>query len=294
MPKTLVLLNAHAGLLRDSGADTIVSALESTLARGQTDIRLLQPHDMGPAIAAAARGSHDTIIVGGGDGSVSRAAAALAGTQKVLGVLPFGTLNLLARDLGMPSDPKAAIAALASATPRRIDLGSVAGRPFHSLSGLGFFSQMARAREEVRAHPLGRFLGVALAAWRAVRRTATFTLEISADGRHSSAEALAVLITNNRFAPDWRRQRLDEGVLEILIAEDAGGLAKLKASADLVTGGWRESDGIRSIIAREVTITRHRRKVWTATDGELSREPIPLRYRIVPNALLALAAKTGA
>lgn len=294
MRKTLVLLNARAGTLIDSGADSIVSALKSSLDGRQTDIRLLQPHDMAPGIAAAARGSHDTIIVGGGDGSVSCAAAALAGTQKVLGVLPFGTLNLLARDLGMPSDPKEAIAALASAKQRRIDLGSVGGRPFHSLSGLGFFSQMARAREEVRAHPLGRFLGVALAAMRAVRRTGTFTLEIAADGRQSSAEALAVLITNNRFGPDWRRKQLDEGVLEILIAENAGGLAKLKASADLVTGGWRESDGIRSIIAREVTITRHRRKVWAATDGELSREPIPLRYRIVPKALVALAAEKGA
>lgn len=291
MRKTLVLLNARAGTLIDSGADSIVSALKSSLDGRQTDVRLLQPHDMAAGIAAAARGSHDTIIVGGGDGSVSCAAAALAGTQKVLGVLPFGTLNLLARDLGMPSDPKEAIAALASAKQRRIDLGSVGGRPFHSLSGLGFFSQMARAREEVRAHPLGRFLGVALAAMRAVRRTATFTLEIAADGRHSSAEALAVLITNNRFGPDWRRKQLDEGVLEILIAENAGGLAKLKASADLVTGGWRESDGIRSIIAREVTISRYRRKVWTATDGELSREPIPLRYRIVPKALVALAAE---
>ena len=150
---------------------------------------------------------------------------------------------------------------------------------------------MARAREEVRGHPLGRFLGVGLAALRALRRTATFTLEISADGRRSTAEALAVLVTNNRFGPDWRRARLDEGLLEILIAENAGALAKLKASADLVTGGWRESEGIRSIVAREVTISRHRRRVWTATDGELSREPIPLRYEIVPGALNALAVE---
>jgi diacylglycerol kinase family enzyme len=289
MSKTLVLLNARAGTLIDSGTDKVVSALKSALAGRQTDIRLLKPRDMAPAIAEAARGPHETIVVGGGDGSVSAAAAALAGSEKVLGVLPFGTLNLLARDLGMPSDPKEAIAALADAQPRRIDLASVAGRPFHSLSGLGFFSQMARAREEVRGHPLGRFLGVGLAALRALRRTAIFTLDISADGRRSSAEALAVLVTNNRFGTDWRRERLDAGSLEILIAENAGALAKLKASADLVTGGWRESVGIRSIIAREVTILRHRRRVWTATDGELSREPIPLRYEVLPGALNVLA-----
>ena len=291
MHKTLVLLNARAGTLMDGGADSIVSALKSSLDGRQTDIRLYSRATWPPALPQPHADLIVAVIVGGGDGSVGCAAAALAGTQKVLGVLPFGTLNLFARDLGMPSDPKEAIAALASAKQRRIDLGSVGGRPFHSLSGLGFLSQIARAREEVRAHPLGRFLGVALAAMRAVRRTGTFTLDIVADGRHSSAEALAVLITNNRFGPDWRRKQLDEGVLEILIAENASGLAKLKASADLVTGGWRESDGIRSIIAREVTITRHRRKVWTATDGELSREPIPLRYRIAPKALVALAAE---
>ncbi len=246
---------------------------------------------MASAIRQAARGLHDTIIIGGGDGSVSCAVAALAGSDKTLGVLPFGTLNLLATDLGMPAKPADAIDALAGAKPRRIDLANVGGRPFHSLSGLGFFSQMARAREEVRGHALGRFLGVGLAAIRALRRTATFTLEISADDRREHIDALAVLVTNNRFGQDWRRERLDAGTLEILIAENSGALAKLKAGADLVTGNWRESDGIRSIVAREVTILRHRRRVWTATDGELSREPIPLHYRSVPGALNALSVE---
>jgi diacylglycerol kinase family enzyme len=291
MPKTLVLLNARAGTLLDSGTDAAVSALKSTLRGGgeALEIRLLAPEEMAPAVAAAARGPCGTIVIGGGDGSVSAAAAALAGSEKILGVLPFGTLNLLARDLGMPAEPQAAIAALAEARPRRIDLASVGGRPFHSLSGLGFFSQMARAREEVRGHPLGRFLGVGLAAVRALRRTATFTLDISADGRHAQVSALAVLVTNNRFGPDWRRAQLDGGVLEILIAENAGALAKLKASAELITGTWRESVGIRSIVARNLTISRHRHRVWAATDGELSRELIPLRYEIMPGALHALA-----
>ena len=96
------------------------------------------------------------MVVGGGDGSVSAAANALAGTGKTLGVLPFGTLNLLARDLAMPANIEEAIEALGAAQPRKIDLARVNGRFFHSLSGLGFFSQMARAREEVRGHPFGQ------------------------------------------------------------------------------------------------------------------------------------------
>ncbi|MDQ2955020.1 MAG: diacylglycerol kinase [Pseudomonadota bacterium] len=291
MKSVLVLLNARAGTLIDSGTEQVREQIKSALAGAgrKIDIRLLQPRQMAPAIGEAARSDHDTIVVGGGDGSVSSAAGALAGGGKTLGVLPFGTLNLLARDLGMPAKPMEAIAALACAQPRRIDLASVNGRPFHSLSGLGFFSQMARAREEMRGHPLGRMIGVGLAAIRALRRTKPFALEISADGRLTSVEALAFLVTNNRFGKDWRRGRLDGGVLEVHIAQTKSGLGMLKASADLLTGGWRGNPEIQSFAARELTIGHKRRRAWAATDGELMREAVPLRYDMLPGALTVLA-----
>ena len=295
MKSVLVLINARAGTLIDGGTKDVREQIRSALEGDgrKIDIRLLQPRQMAPAIDAAARSDHDTIIVGGGDGSVSLAARVLAGGDKTLGVLPFGTLNLLARDLGMPAERDAAIAALASAAPRRIDLASVNGRPFHSLSGLGFFSQMARAREEVRGHPLGRMLGVGLAAIRALRRTGTFALEISADGRAENVEALALLVTNNRFGPDWRRGRLDSGLLEVHVAQSQGPLGMIKTSADLLTGAWRDNPEIKSFSARTVTIGHVRRRAWAATDGELAREQIPLRYAMLPGALNVLAVPAG-
>jgi diacylglycerol kinase family enzyme len=101
-----------------------------------------------------------------------------------------------------------------------------------------------------------------------------------------------VLVTNNRFGPDWRRPSLDEGVLEIHIAEHAGALSKLKASANLLTGAWRnddDTDGIRSFVARHVAIGRKRRRTFAATDGELRREYIPMRYEMRPRALTVLS-----
>jgi diacylglycerol kinase family enzyme len=288
MQKTIVLLNARAGTLIDRGADGLRRDLRQALG-DDVDVRLLRPRQMSRAVSEAARGPFGTVIIGGGDGSVSYAVNKLAGSDKVLGVLPCGTLNLLARDLGMPVDLGAALKALATATPRRIDVASINGRAFHSLSGLGFFSQMARAREETRGHPLGRFLGVGLAAVRALRRAGRFDLAIAVDGRVDRVEALAVLVTNNRFTADWRRPRLDAGLLELHIAEDAGAIGRLKASADLLTGGWRDNPGIRSFTAREVTIGQARRRIWTATDGELSREQVPLRYALRPQALTVLA-----
>ena len=294
MKRVLVLLNARAGTLLDAGAEKVVAHIETTLKPRceSLDVRLLQPRELGRAITDAARGSHDTVIVGGGDGSASTAVAAFAGGGKLLGVLPFGTMNLFARDLGMPSDPLEAVAALATVAPRQVDLAEVNGRPFHTLSGLGFFSQMARAREEVRGHPLGRFVAVVLAWFRALLRTGPFTIDIVLNGRREQVRALAVLMTNNRFGADWRRARLDDGTLEIHIVEDQGTLTKLKASAALLTGAWRTEQQIRSIEATDLTITSRRHNAWASTDGELRRERVPLRYRILPGALTVLAVPT--
>jgi diacylglycerol kinase family enzyme len=292
MRRILVLLNARAGTLLDSGTEHVKEALSAALsARAERlDIQLLKPRAMHAAIMEARESNYDTIIVGGGDGSASCATAALAGSDTTLAVLPFGTINLLGRDLGMPPDIDAAIAALAGAQPRRIDLASVNGRMFHSLSGIGFFSQMARAREETRGHPLGRFLGFGLAALRALRRSGRFRLELEIDGHAQAVDALAVLVTNNRFGPDWRRPHLDQGILEVHIAENSTALGMLKATTDLLTGAWRESPGIRSITAREVVIRHSRHRAWTATDGELTRERLPLRYAVRPRALNVLMA----
>jgi diacylglycerol kinase family enzyme len=293
MKNVLVLLNARAGTLIDAGSADIVGEIDAALKgrAGRVETRLLQPNEITRAIAAAARGPYDTVIVGGGDGSVSVAAAALANSDKVLGVLPFGTMNLFGRDLGMPRDPREAIAALADATPRRIDLAEINGRPFHTLSGLGFFSLMARAREEVRGHPLGRFASVVIAWGRALRRTYPFTIDVAVEGRRESVTALAVLVTNNRFGADWLRPRLDEGTLEMHLVEDEGALTKLKASAALLTGAWREEQGIRSVAARDIMIASRRRHAHASTDGERIRERTPLRYRVLPGALNVLGVK---
>jgi len=293
MKNVLILLNARAGTLIDAGSADIVKEIETAL-RGRcerVDTRLLQPEELTRAISQAARGSHDTVIVGGGDGSASVAAATFANSDKVLGVLPFGTMNLLARDLAMPRDLHDAIEALADATPRRIDLAELNGRPFHTLSGLGFFSQMARAREETRGHPLGRFAGVVIAWTRALRRTSAFATDVVVEGKREAVTALAVLITNNRFGADWLRPRLDEGTLEMHLVEDEGALTKLKASAALLTGAWREEQGIRSIAAKDIVITSRRRHTHASTDGEHIRERIPLHYRVLPAALNVLSAK---
>lgn len=102
-----------------------------------------------------------------------------------------------------------------------------------------------------------------------------------------------MLVTNNRFGRDWRRGRLDGGVLEVHIAQTQGALGMIKTSADLLTGAWRDNPEIQSFSARELTIGHRRRRAWAATDGELAREAVPLRYEMLPGALNVLALPPG-
>ncbi|CAA0094977.1 Putative lipid kinase BmrU [Starkeya nomas] len=296
MHHVLVLLNARAGTLLDHNAEEVRRLVEKGLGSDgrKVEVRLLGGKELLRAIRSSGQGQHDTVIVGGGDGTVSLAARSLQQSGKVLGILPLGTLNLLARDIGMPTgDLSAAIAALDEAEAAEVDLGTLNGRTFHTISGMGFFSQMARARETVRRRKLWRFLAVALAAAYALRRTGRFDLDVTVDGISHSYRAFAALISVNRFTgPGWRREHLDEGLLELHVAEDRGGLALLKAGADMVTDNWRGNPGIVTLTGHRITLDRpNRDRSWVSTDGELGRERMPLDYRILPRGLKLLVPR---
>jgi len=293
--KTKVILNARAGTLLDKGGDDpggmVARAFE---AAGQpVDVVLCQADAINECLDEAVKSNAEAVIVGGGDGTVSMAVERLAGTGTALGILPFGTLNLLAKDIGIPIEFEAAVKALATAKPRQIDLAEINGRPFHTLSGVGFFSEVARAREEVRGLklPLGRYIAVGVSAFRALKRVRPMKLDLDVDGLHRSVEAYALLVTNNAFTgPGWSRPDLDEGMLEVHVGHDTTLADKLKAGADLITDAWRDNPEIESFKARRLSIVRgERTKLWTATDGEVRREKAPLRYSIRPRGLSVLA-----
>ena len=296
MQHILVLLNANAGTMLDRNAEEVRALVEKRLGGGdrEVEVHLLAGKKLGQAITDAATGPHDTIILGGGDGSVSLAIRTLHESGKVLGILPLGTINLMARDIGMPLDLEQAVDALAKAVPTKIDLATLNGRLFHTISGIGFFSQMSRARETARKWKLWRFFAVAIAAILALRRAGRFQLDVTIDGKEHSYDAFAALVTVNRFSgPGWHRARLDEGLMEVHIAEDRGALAMLKAGADMVTDSWRDNPGIINLAGRDIVLSRRNRaRTWVSTDGELDREQMPLRYAIKPLALELLIPQT--
>src|SRR5918993_1431972 len=266
--KPIVLVNAAAGTAVHFAGEELCAKIGRAFGEAgkPCEVRSIDPGSLNAALQSALR-SERPVVVAGGDGSVSAAVQRFAGTGVPLGVLPLGTYNLLAQDLGMSTDLDEAVRQIALAEERRIDLGRVGRRLFHTIAGLGYFSRVARQRAEIRKTIPNKLVGAAVAAFRSFTRSGSLDLEIEAEGLKEAFRTPAVLITNNLLQPEsWRRDRLDEGVFEINIVRGDIALPLLRGGLAAFMGSWRESAEIVSWRSSAVTLRFRRPRVFLNLD----------------------------
>src|SRR6476469_701516 len=122
MARISVLLNRGGGTVA-ADPDIASSVAEAFKAAAlDVDIELIDGGECAVRCRAIAKRGDALIVVGGGDGTISAAASALAGTETLLGILPLGTLNHFARDLGVPTEIDKAVELIASRMERRVDI----------------------------------------------------------------------------------------------------------------------------------------------------------------------------
>ena len=149
--KVIVIYNPRSGTLLAAGEDP-----EANLRKlfEDRDVKPeLHPFDLKALpniLASAKRNAADAIIVCGGDGTILAVAAALGDSKLPLGLLPGGTMNILARDLGVPMELEAAANVTVAGKIKAIDMGYVNGQPFLCNSAIGLMPHLARTREQLR------------------------------------------------------------------------------------------------------------------------------------------------
>lgn len=290
-----VVVNARAGTVLEAGQDEfaarIVAAFE---ASGCTaEVRLVHPRELDDALSLAIDNPDTIPVIAGGDGTLNGVLPVLLHAGRPVGVLPLGTVNVLGRDLGLTGTLEEQIAAVCRGAPVVLDIGSVNDRLFHSLSGMGFFSLMAREREQARRRfPFSRAIAFAVAATRSILFTRAITVDIGIGEERSVVQADAVLVTVNGFeGAEWHRPRLDGGVFEVHILKAGGLYSRCKAAFSIISGGWRTSPNLTSFTGSEVTLTRRdKRRGHITFDGEVERKAGPLRYTLLPGAVQLIAA----
>jgi diacylglycerol kinase family enzyme len=291
-----IIVNARAGTVLEAGADAFAARLEAAFAVHGcgTEVRLVPPREIDDALSLAISDRHAMPVLAGGDGTINGALPVLIQADRPVGILPMGTVNVLGRDLGLAGPLEQQVGALCRGEPVEMDVGRVNDRLFHSLSGMGFFSLMAREREYARRRfPFSRAAAFGIAATRSILFTRPVMLDITIGSDHRLVEADAVLVTVNCFeGADWRRPRLDDGVFEVHVLNAGGLYSRGKAALSVVSGHWRDSHNLASFTGDAVTLTRRDKGRGHITfDGEVERKAGPLRYGLLPKALSVIAAR---
>ncbi|WP_298370979.1 diacylglycerol kinase family protein [Azospirillum sp.] len=296
--KVAVILNRSAGSLVDQPVDGVLTLIRQAFERRGAEVaaQAVDGADCAAAIARALASDADMVVVGGGDGTVHTALRLALPTKKTVGVLPLGTLNMLARDLNTPLEIESAVEALADGIVRAIDVAEVNGDPYLNSSVLGFYPAVVRERERHRRlHRLLKWPGAAVALAKTLYRLPMLDVQIDwGEGlRHVRTPVLAV--SNNLYDDGFglllRRTALDSGQLGVYVARERSALAMLRLMSRLVLGRWRQDEALDCFAVNRLTVTSRRRALSMVNDGEVKRLNAPLHYQIRPLALRVLAPR---
>lgn len=299
--RALVILNARAGGGRD--ASSAASLRDQFAAAGlQAEVALLQQADAIATLVARARTDGIGVVVaGGGDGTQGAVAAQLAGTGLVQGVLPLGTLNHFARDLGVPLALEDAIRTIAQGRVLRVDVGEVNGRVFINNSSLGLYPEIVRERElQQQRLGKGKWRSLASASLHALARHAGLAVRVDTEGDAQLHRTPFVFVGNNRYGMEGSRigarASLQGGELALYIARRRGRLGLLVLAWRALLRRLQQDVDFELLTGAGFVVSTRHARIRVATDGEVAMMDSPLRYRIRPGALQVLvpAPEAGA
>jgi len=285
------ILNPASGHPRDAGRWEAaireacgVGALKFEIARTRI------PGEARELAGAARKAGWGAVVAVGGDGTVNEVGSALAGTACALGILPKGSGNGLARELGFPRDPRAACRTLLACRQCWMDAGLCNGRYFFNVAGAGLDAEVAMEFNRKPRQGLGTLPYVYLTALHALRQKPV-AARLLLDGRASQISYAMVTAANGRqfgagalIAPD---AVLDDGLLDLTIVEPFPIWNLLAYWPSLYSGRLAAAPFVRMEKARSLVLERPGPGPCQI-DGEPIEGPARLEFSIAPKALKIL------
>jgi diacylglycerol kinase (ATP) len=237
----------HASVINEAVAYLQASGWDITL-------RLTEREGDAQRLAREAVEEHlDVVIAAGGDGTINEVIQALAGSETALGVLPIGTVNVWAREVGIPLHGRDACDVLLHGQTRRIDLGQVNGRYFLLMAGIGLDGEVTHAVERKPFKRLGA-LGYLLIGTILGLGYPAFRVFMQIDGRVVKANAIQVVVGNTQLYGGtikytWQAKG-DDGSLDICIVRRHSALGRIAIALDLLLhrkdrNGWTRYERCR-------------------------------------------------
>ena len=296
MARVTVLLNRGGGAVAADPkiGDKVASALSQ--AGVDAEVELVEGGDCAVRCRSIAERGDELLVVGGGDGTISAAASALVGTKTVLGILPLGTLNHFARDLGIPTKLEDAAKLIAERRDRKVDVAEMNGRIFINNSAIGLYPLLVVDRDSQRRR-LGRSKAAAMlvASIRTLFRFGHQRLVLTIDDRNAQIDTPLLFVGNNDYRMDLaaagQRDSLEGGRLCVLVMRKKTRRGFIAATFRALLGRSRTDDMVRLDDAERLRVSSRKRMIAVSLDGEVARVELPLEYKIRPKALRVTAPR---
>jgi len=245
--------------------------------------------DIAALAAHAVDERRQLVVAGGGDGTVNAVAGALAGTAIALGVIPMGTLNHFAKDIGLPLNIEAAVRNLFTGKVACVDVGEVNSRVFVNNSGIGFYPHFVRHREEQERRGYVKQIAFMLALRSIVRRYFRLRIKLHMDQIEALEHVTPFLfVGNNRYHTSGpkigTRSTLNSGRLWVCTAPRHGRWNIVRIALQTLVAGDADQE-LNAFETEEIWVNPGTARVNVSTDGEVGIMDAPLHYKIRPWAL---------
>jgi YegS/Rv2252/BmrU family lipid kinase len=289
-----VLLNRGGGAV--AADPEIPGRVADALARAgvEAEVELVEGGDCAVRCKAIAERGDELLIVGGGDGPISAAASALVATETRLGILPLGTLNHFARDLGIPTELEEAAQLIARGTERPVDVAEMNGRIFINNSAIGLYPLMVVDRDLQRRR-LGRSkrLAMLVASLRTLARFNHQRLTLTVNDEKARVDTPLLFVGNNDYRIDigaaGQRDSVEDGELSVMVMRKKTRAGLIAASIRALLNRSRPDDMVCLDGVERLRVESRRSHLPVSLDGEVVSAASPLDYRIRKKALRVIA-----
>ncbi len=260
------------------------------------DVVAVSPDHLPLAMRDSWQQGVDAIIIAGGDGTVNCAAQVAVQSNIVLGVLPMGTFNHFAKDLGMTADLAAAARFLSDAEVTPIDVGEVNGRVFVNNASIGVYPRMVGEREDIRARRgWGKIRAAPVAVARTLRRLPVNRLQLTVDDAAPTLIATPFLFVGNGLFDEHgervgQRTSLTDHRLGVYVIATTSPWRLLTNAIRARLGGVDAAPRMDRRAGETLVVDADRSTLELALDGEPTELAVPLVFRSRAGALRVLAA----
>jgi len=270
-----------------AGGEPLNAAAE---AAGLEAIAVTRDLDVASEIRTRMQRGQKLFVAAGGDGTINTVLQPLVNTDAVLGVVPIGTFNHFARDLGLPLDWRTALDVVVNGTTRQIDCARVNERFFVNNLSMGLYPELVARREE-RGRHYPRWKARAYAAFSTLRSYPHVTINVETEHHHEVIRTHVFMVSNNsydlsRLGIDAPRATLEEGRLSVYWLPHLPRIALMRFAAHYLAGRVKQAPGFRSFRTRSMKVGAAKKHLHVGIDGEVYTMTPPLLITIAPSSLL--------